>query len=531
MAGDQIQLPFRNFDIVAEHAVIADAQVPDAGCFFFARLNGGEHAGAAVLNFAELIELLVCAGANHTALAQNKRRLVDNRLFNERFQILQGIELRINFLQQGRRQRMQPVVNRRKRRRALRQTDQIPAVCRAGDDARHDALVVRHLAQRKPQFLAVDRFVDQLLRGGKPPPDFRGAEKRSLHPRAKQPPAHGSFRLVENAEQTPFFLLRAHRLGQLEVAPGGQIQPHELARDVKIQRADVRQFVFLRVSQRAQKRARGNDDLVVPGKPQRVLRFFKLRLNCRLAKTQIELVLPASSHAAAEPVGRDAADFPNIFLVPAEQQLRGAEAAQLVADGFLRVTTFKIRGAERACGNIAERRAVAVFACIDAGVVVVFRLVEHRAFGHGAGGHDADDVALDKTLCQRRVFHLLADGDLVALLDEAGNIALGGMERHAAHGHLVFGRFVLGVVAAGECEIQLPGCNARVLVEHLIEIAQTEKENAVGVPLLDSAVLLHHGRKLSHESTSGFVWNQWMMVCGKMVSRRPRRRGSMWCSR
>ena len=98
MVGDQIQLPLRNFDIVAEDAVIAHAQVPDAGCFFFARLNGGEHAGAAVLNFAELIELLVCAGANHAALAQNKRRLVDNRLFDELLQILQGVELLINFL-------------------------------------------------------------------------------------------------------------------------------------------------------------------------------------------------------------------------------------------------------------------------------------------------------------------------------------------------------------------------------------------------------------------------------------------------
>ena len=83
MVGDQIQLPLRDLDIVAEDAVIAHAQVPDAGCFFFARLNGGEHAGAAVLNFAELIELLVCAGANHAALAQNKWRLIDNCFFDE----------------------------------------------------------------------------------------------------------------------------------------------------------------------------------------------------------------------------------------------------------------------------------------------------------------------------------------------------------------------------------------------------------------------------------------------------------------
>ena len=81
------------------------------------------------------------------------------------------------------------------------------------------------------------------------------------------------------------------------------------------------------------------------------------------------------------------------------------------------------------------------------------------------------------------------------------------MERHAAHGDLVLRRFVFGVVAAGEREVQFAGGDARVLVEHFIEIAQAEKENAVGIPLLDGAVLLHHGRELSHRDTSDCVWN------------------------
>ena len=67
-------------------------------------------------------------------------------------------------------------MDRGKRRRALAEGDKVAAVCRARDNARHDALVVRHLAQRKPQFLAVDRLVHELLHGGKPLPDFRGTK-------------------------------------------------------------------------------------------------------------------------------------------------------------------------------------------------------------------------------------------------------------------------------------------------------------------------------------------------------------------
>jgi len=264
----------------------------------------------------------------------------------------------------------------------------------------------------------------------------------------------------------------------------------------------VGKVVFLCVPERAQKSARGNDNLVVPGKAERVLGLSELRLDGGFAETQIKLVLPAPAHAAAKAGACDGFDLVGRFCVSTQKELCRAEASELVAHGLLCITAGEDGCAERAGRNIAEGRAIDAVFAVDAGVVVVFRFVEHRALGHSAGGHDADDVALHKTLSERRVFHLLADGDLVALLDKTRDIAFGGVERHAAHGDLVFGRFVFGVVAAGEREVQFAGGDARVLVEHFIEIAQAEKENAVGVPLLDGAVLLHHGRELSHRDTS-----------------------------
>ena len=70
------------------------------------------------------------------------------------------------------------------------------------------------------------------------------------------------------------------------------------------------------------------------------------------------------------------------------------------------------------------------------------------------------------------------------------------MERYAAHRRLIL--LLLAAVARREGEIQLSGRKLRVLVKHFIEIAQTEKQQAVGIARLDLAVLLHHGRQFSH---------------------------------
>ena len=97
MVGDEVQLSLGDLDIVAKHAVIAHAEVPDASCLLFTRLDGGEHACTAVLDFAQLVELFVCAVPDHAALAQNEGGLVDNGLFDGLLEVLQRVELVVNF--------------------------------------------------------------------------------------------------------------------------------------------------------------------------------------------------------------------------------------------------------------------------------------------------------------------------------------------------------------------------------------------------------------------------------------------------
>ena len=88
------------------------------------------------------------------------------------------------------------------------------------------------------------------------------------------------------------------------------------------------------------------------------------------------------------------------------------------------------------------------------------------------------------------VFHLVADGDAVALLDEARDVAFGGMERDAAHGNGV----ALFLVARGEGDFEFARGGDGVFEEELVEIAQAEHQQGVGDLLLDAVVLPHQRR-------------------------------------
>ena len=70
------------------------------------------------------------------------------------------------------------------------------------------------------------------------------------------------------------------------------------------------------------------------------------------------------------------------------------------------------------------------------------------------------------------------------------------MEGNAAHGRLLF--LWLRPIPGREGQIQFPRSKKRVLIEHFIEIAQTEKENAVLMLILDCPVLPLHGCQFIH---------------------------------
>ena len=65
-------------------------------------------------------------------------------------------------------------------------------------------------------------------------------------------------------------------------------------------------------------------------------------------------------------------------------------------------------------------------------VVVAFR-AQQRVLDDGAGGDDANHIPLDEPLDLFRIFELLDERDLVALVNQLGNVRLNVMVRHAGH--------------------------------------------------------------------------------------------------
>ncbi len=87
----------------------------------------------------------------------------------------------------------------------------------------------------------------------------------------------------------------------------------------------------------------------------------------------------------------------------------------------------------------------------DGGEVVILVRTQSEGVGGGAWSDDAGDLAPDEFLGGGGVFHLVADGHAVALLDQARDVAFGGVEGDAAHGD---GR-ALFLVAGGEGDFEL----------------------------------------------------------------------------
>ena len=86
------------------------------------------------------------------------------------------------------------------------------------------------------------------------------------------------------------------------------------------------------------------------------------------------------------------------------------------------------------------------------------------------------------------VFDLLAHRHAVALSDQALEIVVGGMDRHAAH------RDILAQMLAALCQRNTKGAGGYggVLEEQLVEIAHAIEQQAIGIGGFDLEILRNH---------------------------------------
>ena len=81
---------------------------------------------------------------------------------------------------------------------------------------------------------------------------------------------------------------------------------------------------------------------------------------------------------------------------------------------------------------------------------------------------------------------MLADGDFVARLQQLGDVRFSGMVGDAAQRDAV-------LVARGQLDVEHARADFGVLEEHLVEVAEAEKQYRVGNALLDAQVLRDEG--------------------------------------
>src|SRR5262249_9498612 len=84
---------------------------------------------------------------------------------------------------------------------------------------------------------------------------------------------------------------------------------------------------------------------------------------------------------------------------------------------------------------------------------------------------------------------LLADGDVMPLLDQLAQVVLDRMEGDTGHGHAL----PLGHVAPGQHDVQLAGHQLGIGVESLVKVAQPKEDDGLRILALDVQILTPDG--------------------------------------
>ena len=153
------------------------------------------------------------------------------------------------------------------------------------------------------------------------------------------------------------------------------------------------------------------------------------------------------------------------------------------------VRSAQLQRGELAGGDVAPGKAESIASLVQRSQKVVVFFIQDGVGQHRAGRDHPDDVPLHKAFGERGVGQLFGYRDLITLLHQSGDIVFAGMVRHPAHRGSLF----LAALLAGEDQIQFPGGCLGVVEKHLVEIAETVKQDAVGILPLRRQILPHHG--------------------------------------
>ena len=317
---------------------------------------------------------------------------------------------------------------------------------------RDESLEISHRLERLPQAITHAGSPHQLIDGGEPELDrFRVSQGCS------QPGAQ-----LTRADRVACAIDQGHQGRQLEVADRRRVERHRGLGRVRPHGERARcdpGLVLLQVVQHHPRRADGHGGV---------------RGADRSGKRDPEHVLePLPAPHGVEAVLLD---------VGRSQQLRGSETLELRLEAVFR----QLAQEQLAGRDLTGRQARLEPFRPRRDEIVRPRRLEVRLLDHGAWGQDAGHVAPDDLVLARRL-HLVADHDLVAGAQELAHVRLPRVVRHAAHRRSTSlperpGRQLHAHDRSGDLG---------VVEEDLVEVAEPEKKDSVGVLLFCLPVLPH----------------------------------------
>ena len=130
-------------------------------------------------------------------------------------------------------------------------------------------------------------------------------------------------------------------------------------------------------------------------------------------------------HAAAEFIAEGAHQSPVGIGPGAQDRLRRGKTPQFI-DNMVRLALSGEGGQVGLAGSdVAKGNAAHGFVQIDAAQEVGGLILQTGGVDDGTRGDHADDIPLHKALGSGGILHLLADGHLIALGDETGDVSVG----------------------------------------------------------------------------------------------------------
>ena len=483
-----------DLQIVAEHLVVADLQVGDAGALALLPLQPRDVGARVLRGHPHLVHLLGVPLADDSPLPHVALRVVgDGRRY-----ALHRARARVQLRREPRQAGSGILRQRAQRRNAFQRAAQPHQFARNGEpraDTLHHALEVRHLGQLRAYPLAPDVRLVQPRHGVEAAFQRVDVEQRLAEPPPEQARAHRRLRLVQHAQERLPLRAPAPSLEQFEVPPRLRVERHEGVGRVRPQAGQQRQRRRVRsahvVQHDRRRRRRELQPLAAEGvqrphaevvehAPPRRVRRERSALHPRHVTLLRSRHSHPSGHSRSSRHSREGGNLAPLR----QQQLRRRQPRDLLryrAGG-------QLRHRELAGSDVHERDAGLRAARRNRREVVVRAGVQHPRLDDRAGRHHAHHVPAHERPAVRFA-RLLRDGDAVPLPHELGEVAVQSVVRDARERH----HLPLSHVALRQHDLQVPRREPGVLVERLVEVAHAVQQQRIRVARLYLQVLLANG--------------------------------------